>query len=272
MKLATIRTEAGTTAVRLDGDTAVELDAADVGEVIRRGDGWQSWAAAQPGTSHDLADVTYEQLLIQPGRVLCQGLNYRNHIEEVGMEIPTYPTLFAKYGSSLTGPTDDIVLPPESEQCDWEAELTVVIGNGGRRIAVEDAESHIAGYTIMNDFSMRDWQMRGLQWLQGKSWDDSTPLGPWLVTPDESPGPNRRLTLTIDGETMQDADTADLVFGPAELISYISTFMALQPGDIIAAGTPGGVGLARGRFLKAGEVMVTTIEGLGECRNTMVTG
>ena len=269
MRLATIRTGTGTVAVRVDGETCVELGLADVGEVLQRDD-WETWAAGLDGPSHALADVDYAPLIVAPDKIICQGLNYRTHIEETGMGIPSHPTLFSKYTCALIGANDDIELPPESDQCDWEVELVVVIGRAGRRIPTDQAVEHIAGYTIMNDFSMRDWQLRSPQWLQGKTWEASTPLGPWLVTADESPGPSRRLSLTVNGETFQDADTADLVFGPAELVAYISTFMTLQPGDVIATGTPGGVGMARDRYLAPGEVMVTSIEGLGQCRNRIV--
>lgn len=269
MKLATIRTHDATVAVRLDGDRCIELGVADVGAVLRRED-WASWASAQHGASHDLADVTYAPLVIAPDKIICQGLNYRGHIEESGMPVPTHPTLFSKFTNALIGADDPIALPAESGQCDWEAELTVVIGRAGRRIPVERAADHIAGFTIMNDLSMRDWQMRSTQWLQGKSWEASTPLGPWLVTPDESPGPSRRISLSIDGDVLQDADTADLLFGPEDLVAYTSTFTTLQPGDVIATGTPSGVGMAQGRFLVPGQVMVTAIDGLGECRNRII--
>jgi acylpyruvate hydrolase len=158
-------------------------------------------------------------------------------------------------------------MPAESQKVDWEAELTVVVGKRGRRIPLERAAEHIAGYTIMNDVSVRDFQMRTSQWLQGKTWERSTPLGPWLVTSDESPGPSREITCEVDGEQKQKADTADLVFDPVALVAYASIVHTLEPGDVIATGTPGGVGMPSGTFLSEGSVMVTRIAGLGECRN-----
>jgi acylpyruvate hydrolase len=266
LKLATIRTGAGTRAVRVDGDQATVLDASDVGEVLRRED-WFSWAAAGEGQRYGAGDLDYAPLVLVPDKIICVGLNYRAHIAESGLEAPTHPALFNKFRSALVGARDDILLPPESKMCDFEAELTVVIGRRARRVTPEKADDFIAGYTIMNDFSMREWQGRTSQWLQGKSWESASPLGPWLVTRDESPGPSRELSCLVDGELRQHADTSDLVFGPQELVSYISTFITLEPGDVIATGTPGGVGLAEGRFLTDGAELVTRIAGLGECRN-----
>ncbi|HET6953811.1 MAG TPA: fumarylacetoacetate hydrolase family protein [Acidimicrobiales bacterium] len=275
MKLATIRSgagigdreaRAGTVAVRIDGDVAVELPAADVGEVLGR-DGWQAWAAAADGPRHAVADLDYAPLVPRPDKVICVGLNYRSHIEETGRDVPTHPTLFAKFRGALVGARDDIVVPFAAEQVDWEAELAVVVGARARHVAVDDAPAFIAGYTILNDVSMRDWQNRTVEWLQGKTWERSTPVGPWLVTRDESPGPSREITCEVDGELMQKADTADLVFDPATLVSYISTVITLEPGDIIATGTPSGVGMGRGRWLGDGDVVVTRIAGLGELRN-----
>ena len=238
--------------------------------MLRRDD-WEPWAH-DADVEHRVADsLDYAPLIASPDKVLCVGLNYRSHIEESGMEFPTHPTLFTKFASALIGAHDDVLLQFESEQWDWEAELAVVVGKRGRRIQIEDADDHIAGYTIMNDVSVRDWQMRTTQWLAGKSWERSTPLGPWLVTRDESPGPARQIVCEIDGEAVQKADTSDLVFGPQDLVAYISTFTTLEPGDVIATGTPGGVGFPTSRFLSDGTVMVTRIAGLGECRNVCRT-
>jgi len=266
MKLATIRDGGSTKAVRIDGDQAVELGLPDVGAVLARDD-WQSWAAAAEGSRRAVYGLDYAPLVLRPDKVLCVGLNYRSHILETGNQVPTHPTLFSKFTSALIGANDDVVMPPESEKVDWEAELTVVIGKRGRRIPQDRAADHIAGYTIMNDVSMRDFQMRTAQWLQGKSWERSTPLGPWLVTSDESPGPSREISCEVNGEQKQKADTADLVFDPAALVAYASIIHSLEPGDVIATGTPGGVGMPSGTFLDDGAVMVTRIAGLGECRN-----
>jgi acylpyruvate hydrolase len=266
MKLATIRDGGGTRAVRVDGDEAVELPAADVREVLER-DLWHEWAATASGPRRPLAGLDYAPLIPAPDKIVCVGLNYRSHIAETGREAPDHPTLFAKFRSALVGANDPIVLPAASTQVDWEAELAVVVGARARHVTVEDAPAAIAGYTILNDVSMRDWQFRTTEYLQGKTWERSTPLGPWLVTRDESPGPHREIECVVDGEQMQKADTAELVFGPAALVSYVSTIVTLEPGDVIATGTPAGVGAGRGRFLTAGAEVVTRIAGLGEQRN-----
>jgi acylpyruvate hydrolase len=266
MRLATIRDGGRTRAVRADGDEAVELSAADVREVLDR-EGWQDWAAAAGGPRRPIAGLDFAPLIPSPDKILCVGLNYRSHIQETGREPPEHPTLFAKFRSALIGAHDDIVLPAASGAVDWEAELAVIIGSRARHVSLADAPGIIAGYAVLNDVSMRDWQNRTLQWLQGKTWEHSTPLGPWLVTADESPGPGREIACEVDGEQMQKADTADMVFDPATLVSYISTVLTLEPGDVIATGTPSGVGMGRGRFLAEGNVVVTRIAGLGELRN-----
>ena len=266
MRLATIRDGDRTLAVRADGDEAVELPAADVREVLGR-EGWQDWAAAD-GPRRPIAGLDFAPLIPSPDKIVCVGLNYRSHIQETGREPPEHPTLFAKFRSALIGANDDIALPAASQAVDWEAELAVIVGSRARHVSEDDAPGVIAGYAILNDVSMRDWQNRTLQWLQGKTWEHSTPLGPWLVTTDESPGPSREISCEVDGEQMQKADTADMVFGPATLVSYISTILTLEPGDVIATGTPSGVGAGRGRFLAEGSEVVTRIAGLGEQRNT----
>ena len=269
MKLATIRDDNGTRAVRIDGDEAVELAAADVGELLRA-PGWRDAAAGADGPRRPVAGLDYAPLVPRPDKIVCVGLNYRNHILETGREPPEHPTLFAKYRAALIGAHDDIVLPAVSDRVDWEAELAVVIGAPARHVTVEEAPACIAGYSVLNDVSVRDYQNRTLQWLQGKTFEASTPVGPWLVTADESPGPSREISCEVSGEQMQKADTADLVFDPATLVAYISDVITLEPGDIIATGTPGGVGGARTppRFLGEGDVVVTRIAGVGECRNT----
>jgi len=268
MKLATIRDGGRTVAVRIDGDEAVALEAADVGGVLRRDD-WRSWASSSGGSSRSVETLDYAPLVVRPDKIVCVGLNYRNHILEFGRELPDHPTLFAKFTSSLIGAGDEIVLPAVSDMVDWEAELAVVIGARARHVTESEATDAIAGYSVLNDVSVRDFQNRTLQWLQGKTFEHSTPVGPWLVTRDESPGPDREITCEVEGELMQKADTADLVFGPAALVSYISAILTLEPGDIIATGTPGGVGAARNpqRFLHDGETVVTRIAGIGELRN-----
>ena len=270
MRLATIRTPGGTRAVRIDADRAVETGHADVGALLADPD-WRSVAEAAGGPAHDLATLDHAPVVPRPGKVICVGLNYATHIREMGRELPTAPTLFAKFPEALVGAHDDVVLPSASEAVDWEAELAVVIGTPVRHADEVAAETAIAGYAVLNDVTARDWQHRTLQWLQGKTFESTTPFGPELVTADEA-GSGLELSCTVDGDRVQEANTADLVFSPAALVAYISMIVTLNPGDVIATGTPGGVGHARDpkRYLQPGSTMVTSIAGLGECRNTCV--
>jgi len=269
MRLATIRTATGDRAVRLDGGTAVETGDADVRALLEHPN-WRDRAATAAGPAHDVAGLDYAPLVPSPEKIICVGLNYRDHVLEMGNQLPEYPTIFAKYAPALVGAHDDVVLPSVSENVDWEAELTVVIGSPVRHATPETAAAAIAGYTVMNDVSVRDWQNRTKQFLQGKTFEHSTPLGPWLVTSDEVPDGGLPISTTVDGETVQSSSTAELVFGPVDLVIYLSTILTLNPGDVIATGTPGGVGHARKppRYLTDGAVMVTTVEGVGELRNT----
>lgn len=280
MKLVTFRTTDGHHSVgRVEGngepdDAVVAIDvagASDVGALLAI-EGWHQAAASADGHTHRLGDLDLAPVVPAPEKVLCVGLNYRNHILEMGRDLPEYPTLFAKFASTLTGPYDAIAAPVEDEALDWEGELTIVIGQACRRVDEQQAAGSIAGYTVANDISMRSWQFRTKEWLQGKMWEASTPVGPMLVTADEwQPGPS--LSTTVSGEKMQDAPTSDLLFGPAALVSYISTMITLLPGDLILTGTPGGVGRARKpeRYLAPGDLVETTIEGLGTLRNKVVT-
>ncbi len=284
MKLATIRRPAGsgaTFAAVIHGDTAHELAGfVDVGAFLAADEQTraEAIAAADPAASlrvHatvPVADADFAALVTHPEKVFCIGLNYRNHILETGQELPEYPTVFTKFARSLTGPMDPIVVPPEDHRLDWEGELAIVIGTPGRRIAEAEAADHIAGYTIANDVSMRGWQGRTTEWMQGKCWEASTPVGPYLVSGDEFPD-QARISTRVNGEVMQEDSTADLVFGPAQLVAYLSTLVTLVPGDLILTGTPAGVALGQrneqGRhpWLKAGDVLETRIDGLGTQRN-----
>lgn len=267
MKLATVRTADGTRAVRVDEDGAVDLGLPDIGAVLARPH-WREEAAAAQGERLPLDGLDYAPVVPRPEKVICVGLNYRAHILEMGRELPEYPTLFAKFARSLTGARDAIVLPAGSKKVDWEAELGVVVGAEVRHATLGEATAAIAGYTVCNDVSARDFQNRTLQWLQGKMFEASTPAGPWLVT-DAEPG---RISCTVDGETMQDSHVSELVFSPADLVAYISAIVTLAPGDLILTGTPGGVGAGRKppRFLGEGQEVVTSIENVGECRNLCV--
>jgi acylpyruvate hydrolase len=272
MRLATIRTEYGTTAARLDGDVLVTLDAADVGELLAAG-------GAGPGRTWEetvvvpAAEADFAPVVPRPGKVICVGLNYRAHILETGRELPAYPTLFAKFADTLLGARDDLVLPSVSERVDWEAELGMVIGRPLYRATPDEAAAAIAGYTVVNDVSMRDWQHRTSQFLQGKMFEHSTPAGPYLVTPDEAGNAaDLEIRCEVDGVVMQQARTSDLLFSPAEIAAYASQVITLRPGDVIATGTPGGVGNARKPpvYLRPGNVLRTWIEDLGECVNHCV--
>jgi acylpyruvate hydrolase len=271
MRVATIRTSDGTRAVRVDAEHAVETGHADVGALLASHD-WERLAEAASGTTHDLTDLEYAPLVPAPSKIVCVGLNYRDHILEMGRELPEHPTLFAKFADSLIGATDDIALAPESSAVDFEAELAVVVGRTVRRADPVQASAVIAGFTVINDVTMRDWQYRTTQWLQGKTFEATTPLGPHLVTPDELPGgvrPALVLSATVDGETVQHANTSELVFDPVALVQYISTILTLRPGDVIATGTPGGVGHARTppRYLTDGVELITEISGIGRLVN-----
>jgi acylpyruvate hydrolase len=269
MRLATIRTATGNRAVRVDATGAVETGEADVRALLERPD-WAEHAAAAAGPSHPLDGLDYAPLVPSPEKIICVGLNYRDHVLEMGNQLPDYPTVFAKFAPALVGAYDDIVLPRASTAIDWEVELTVVIGRSVRHATPEQAEAAIAGYTVLNDVSVRDFQRRTSQFLQGKTFERTTPLGPWLVTPDELPAGGWEVSTVLDGETMQRSSTAELVFSPVDLIVYLSGILTLNPGDVIATGTPAGVGHARKppRYLTDGAELVTRIAGIGECRNT----
>jgi len=269
MRFATIRTDNGTTAARLDGDDLIPLAAGDVGEMLAAGGAPdRPGAAAVPTATADFAPV-----VTNPGKIICVGLNYRSHILETGRELPEYPTLFAKFAETLTGPRDDLAIPQVSARVDWEVELGVVIGRPVYRATAAEAASAIAGYTVLNDVSMRDWQRRTLQWLAGKMFQRSTPVGPYLVSPDEvGDAADLEVRCEVDGAVMQQSRTSDLLFKPAHLVSYASQAITLRPGDLIATGTCGGVGDARKPpvYLQPGNVLRTWIEELGECLNQCV--
>ena len=204
-------------------------------------------------------------------KFVCVGLNYKDHAAEAKMALPTEPILFMKTANALTGPNDPVVLPKDSAKGDWEVELGVVIGTRARYVSEAEALSHVAGYCVVNDVSERAFQLeRGGTWDKGKCCDTFGPVGPWLVTADEVPDPQKlALWLDVSGERMQDGKTSDMVFGVAQLVSYVSRFMTLEPGDLIATGTPAGVGMGRQRFLKPGDTMRLGISGLGEQATTV---
>ena len=202
------------------------------------------------------------------GKIICIGLNYSDHAEETGQKVPPEPIIFAKATSSVIGPNDDVEIPKKSVKSDWEVELGVIIGKKAKYISESESQSHIAGYCVINDLSEREFQIEHSgQWMKGKSCDTFGPIGPYLVTTDEIPDPqNLKMWLEVNGKKMQDGSTSTMVYGVNFLISYLSQFMSLQPGDIISTGTPPGVGMGMNPqvFLKAGDVMKLGIEGLGE--------
>ncbi|MFC4119011.1 fumarylacetoacetate hydrolase family protein [Nonomuraea zeae] len=207
--------------------------------------------------------------LPEPGKVICCGLNYADHIAETGRDLPAHPTLFAKYADTLTGPAAEIRLPAGLD-VDWEAELAVVVGAEIRGASRAEAAAAIWGYTIANDVSVRDWQRRTLQWFQGKAWDRTTPVGPVVVTADElDPAAGLQVVCRVDGVERQRGDTRSLVFDAAALVAYVSTFTRLRPGDLVLTGTPGGVGMAMTppAYLTDGAVLETEISGIGVLRN-----
>ena len=225
------------------------------------------------GTAFPLKSVRLHAPIPRPRKLICVGLNYRDHAEETGSEIPTVPTIFNKFATAVIGPGESIVLPKVSKAPDYEAEFAFVIGTGGRNIAAEDWRKHVFGYTIVNDVSARDYQRATSQWLMGKTFDTFAPLGPWIVSADEIEDPHSLdISMVINGEILQNSNTKNLIFKIPDLISFLSSVFTLEPGDIISTGTPGGVGFARKppRYLKQGDDVVVKIPAIGELRNPVV--
>ncbi|MDR6438706.1 acylpyruvate hydrolase [Paenarthrobacter nicotinovorans] len=271
MKIATIRTEDGTRAAVLDGGKLVPLEFEDVGSWLQAGS--PDWSDHVAGTPLSTEEADFAPVVPRPGKIICVGLNYRDHILEMGRELPEYPTLFAKFSDSLIGAHDDIVLPPGSSSIDWEGELAVFIGTSVSRADEAQARNAVAGFAVANDVSARDFQRRTPEWLQGKTFDRTTPLGPYLVTVDETgTEPDLDISCAVDGITKQHSRTSELVFGPLALIQYISAITTLRPGDVILTGTPGGVGDGRNpkEFLDRGSVLETSINTLGATANRCI--
>lgn len=271
MRLTTISTPGGTAAARVIDGMVVALPYPDVVTLLSDA-AWRTTANSTGTDYGDAGALEHNLPSVRPGKTFCVGLNYRSHVMEsrTRRELPSYPTLFAKFPDSLTGASSPVCLPDASAAVDWEAELGVVIGAPARRVPVHQALDLVAGLTVVNDVSMRDWQRRTSEWLQGKNFEASTPVGPVLVTLDEFADPlDLAISCDVDGQTMQQARTSELLFSIAELISYASTFTTLRPGDLIATGTPSGVASAReGQpYLRDGQVVTVTVEGIGSCRN-----
>jgi len=220
-----------------------------------------------------LKDVKLNAPLPSPGKILCVGLNYRDHIEENNLAIPQFPVIFAKFNNCVTGPNDPIVIPRSATQVDWEGELGVVIGKTGKHILESEALDYVGGYVAFNDVSEREFQFRTSQWTIGKTSDTFGPMGPALVTPEEIPDPSGLgIRTLVNGEMMQNSNTRHLLFNVPQLISYLSGVMTLQPGDLISTGTPGGVGFSRHpqQFLKPGDIVRVEIDCIGNLENPVI--
>jgi 2-keto-4-pentenoate hydratase/2-oxohepta-3-ene-1,7-dioic acid hydratase in catechol pathway len=232
------------------------------------------WIASPPqGSVHPLVSTKLLAPIPRPPKLICVGLNYRDHAIESNMAIPERPTIFSKFANCVIAPGDPIVLPPKSTQPDYEAELAFIVGKGGRYIAADKWQDHVFGYTNLNDVSARDYQLATTQWLMGKTFDTFAPMGPYLVTADEVADPhNLDIKITVSGEVLQSSNTKHLIFRIPELIEYLSSVFTLEPGDVVSTGTPAGVGFARKppRYLRAGDECIVEVQGLGELRNPVV--
>jgi acylpyruvate hydrolase len=270
MRFASVLHHGTAMVVAIDGEKAIPLT-----RTSELGPSTPLSVLRDPPLDHDsafpIADARRRPVVPRPGKVICAGLNYAAHIEETRRERSDYPVLFAKFATSLTGPYDDIPLPPESRAIDYEGELVVVIGEPGRRVPREQALDLVAGYAVANDVSMRDYQYRTHQFLPGKAWDASTPVGPDLVTLDEITEPVILRTF-VNGERTQETSTDLMIFDVATLVSTVSEFAALEPGDLILTGTPGGVGYRREPqlLLKPGDVVVVEVDQVGRIENRCV--
>jgi acylpyruvate hydrolase len=271
MPFASYEHQGGRHVGRVDGDSLLplegltELGAATPADLLAA----TKLAEAAPVP---LAQVRLRPVVPRPEKIICVGLNYLAHVGETGRDLPEYPVFFTKFASALIGPYDDIALPPESDQVDFEGELAVIIGRVGRRVSRADAMRHVLGFTVANDVTMRDYQYKTHQWLQGKAWDGSTPLGPYLHTPDEVDISALTLSTRLNGIEMQSSSTSMMIFDVPRLVSTISEFTEVKPGDVILTGTPGGVGYRRDPkvLLSPGDEIVVEIEGLGSVVNHVV--
>lgn len=267
--------------VLLQDDRRIDVSAfgSDYDEAFFGGDGLSrlaAWVAQNSGTAPTVdSSVRLGPCVARPSKIVCIGLNYADHAKESGVDIPKEPILFFKSTTSIVGPNDNLIIPRGSQKTDWEVELAVVVGKRASYVAEADAMKHVAGYALHNDYSERAWQLeRGGQWVKGKSCDTFAPLGPFLATIDEIADPHAlSMWLKVNGVTRQNSTTAQMIFQIPTLISYVSQFMTLLPGDVISTGTPPGVGLGLKPtpvFLKAGDVVELGIEGLGESRQQAV--
>ncbi len=262
----------------LSGQTVSDLSTAGFASLldfIESGDDGRAKAEklAASGGGYSLDKVKLLAPIPKPRKLICVGLNYRDHAAETNSEIPSVPTIFNKFATAVIAPGENIVLPKVSKAPDYEAEFAFVIGRGGRNIAGADWPKHVFGYTIVNDVSARDYQRATTQWLMGKTFDTFAPIGPWIVSADEIADPhNLDIQLEIGGERLQNSNTRELIFKIPDLIAYLSSVFTLEPGDIVSTGTPAGVGVARKppRFLRPGDDVVVRIQSIGELRNPVI--
>ena len=287
MRIATIQTPFGPRAAVLAGESFIDLHAsapslpANVRQLLEIEPAERAAAIGavlqkKDAVRYDAAKVKFHAPVIDPHKIVCVGLNYKDHAEESGAAIPKEPVLFSKYATALIGHGDNIVLPKVSSKVDYEAELVIVIGKRGRHVSPENAANYIAGYTVGHDVSARDWQLEkdGKQWMAGKTFDTFAPCGPVIVTSDDVPDPHALpISLRLNGQVMQNSNTDQMIFRSNAIVSYISQVFTIEPGDIIFTGTPPGVGIARKPnpvWLKAGDVVEVEIQGLGVLRNSVV--
>lgn len=277
MKLATIQTNVGPkAAVQVENEFVIlpftMMKLLENGEA---GIDHAQRTVERGGQKVPVAEAKYLAPVPDPHKIICLGLNYKDHAAESGVPLPKDPVLFSKYATSLIGHNENIVLPPVSQEVDFEAELVIVVGKKGRNISEADAMSYVGGYTIGHDVSARDWQLKkdGGQWMVGKTFDTFAPCGPLLLTPDEVGDPhNLAIKLKLNGQVMQDSNTNQMIFNVPKTLAYLSSVFTLEPGDLIFTGTPPGVGFARKPpvFLKNGDVVEIEIEKLGTLRNPVV--
>lgn len=281
MKLATFTHDGSTRIGLADGDDIIDLTAAapslprEMIAFLEAGPDAMETARASiaAGARIPLADVRLEAPIARPPKFLAVGLNYADHVAESGMDTPEHPTIFNKQSTCITGPTDPVHVPKVSHVLDYEGEFGIVIGRRGRHVAREDAEDYIAGYLVVNDVTVRDWQFRTPTWTMGKSFDTHGPIGPWIVTTDEIRDPHQLgLRTYVNDELRQESNTKQLIFDCFFLIEHFSQAFTLEPGDIIATGTPGGVGILSKppQLLKAGDVVRVEIDGIGQIENPII--
>ncbi len=279
MKLATLATAYGTTTIRIESfdpsrgvGTATDLEYEDLGALLLH-PSWEE-AASMSGELIEFQATDLAPVVPNPGKIICVGVNYAKHAREMGRQLPQQPTLFVKFPDALTGPYDTIHLPPYAQaQPDYEGELAVIIGQRAHQVTEEEALDYVAGYAIINDYTLRDLQRATTQFHAGKSFYQTAGFGPWMTTSDEwQPGNHARIITTLDEQVRQDDDTDDLIFSVAHLISFCSSLYPLNPGDVIATGTPEGVGFARTPqgFIGHGQTVRISIDGLGQIANTTI--